>query len=105
MDDHNPVNIHGWGVCPTSTPATLGPHNLEMTQNTHTWKTQSITTLSGLNVQCNSVKERVSSGMSTFESHNTLQNNLVEETSLKILKLNENNTIKWCPKDAVHTQT
>ena len=42
--------------------------------------------------------------MSTFEGHNTLQNNLVEETSLKASKLNGNTTIKWCPKDAVHTQ-
>ena len=64
-------------------------------------RTQSVTTLSGLDVQCNSVKERVSSDMSTFEGHNTLQNNLVEETSLKASKLNENKTIKRCPKDAV----
>ena len=51
------------------------------------------------------MKERVSSDMSTCEGHDTLQKNQVQETSFKPSKLNENNTIKWCPKNAVHTQT
>ena len=43
--------------------------------------------------------------MITCEGHDTLQKNQVEETSFKPSKLNENNTIKWCPKSAAHTQT
>ena len=105
MDDHVSVKKHVWGVRPTTASSSWGQRNMEAAKNTHSRKTQSVTTLSGLNVQCKSAKKRVSSGTSAFEGHNTLQNNLVEDTSLKSSKLNENNTIKWCLKDAVHTQT
>ena len=71
VDDHNPGNKHGLGVCPTSNPSPLGPHNLVGTQNTHTLKTQTTTRLSELNVTCNSVKDSVSSGMSNSKHHIT----------------------------------
>ena len=94
-----------WGGRSTSTTSTWVQRKDEAVKGTLSWRTQYDTTLPGLDVQGNLVKDCVSSDRNTSDGHCILQNKHVHETALKPSKRNENNTIKWCPKNSVRTQT
>ena len=103
--DGNSLRKSGWGDTPPIAASTWGLRTDEAVLGTLSRRIPPDTTLPGLGVHCNLVKNGVPSDQNTSDGHRSSSNKHVQDTSLKTSKRNVTTSIQWCAKGTDQTHT